>query len=430
MSAHPQLSPALPLRLARRLLSPGLLVFGANMAKSGLAFVLGLVVARLLGPADYGVLATFIAATIWAHNLVGEGFDPGVVRQYARQRDDADAAGRVLGAALLLRLLLVLPMFAVFWGLSMLSSEPAVAHAMRIAAFTAAAATLATLSLAILQASERFVAYALLAPLVNLLRVASLPVLWLAGLLTLDVLMWTHALFFALGAAVGMWLLRRPLSAVRADRDAIRALLSFSRWTALASLCFLLQTYLALPALAEWADLPAAGLYSAAVTLLMFIDQLTVALLTTRLPTTSRIASHAELRAWVRGILPKLGTGALLLGLLWPLSDMLVHVAYGERYADAAPVVRALLPGFIATLCSHPLYLVLYALERPAAYAMSGLLSLALWCVLAAVLIPAQGAEGAAWAASLARIAQAVSIVFFVWRAVGRPSQSPNRSSP
>lgn len=406
-----------------RLRSPALLVFGANMTRSGFAFLLGLVVARLLGPNDFGVLATFIAATIWAHNLVGEGFDPGVVRMYARlDGQDARQAGRILGSALVLRLILLLPMCGLFWGLSALASEPAISQAMLLAALTAAAASLATLSLAILQASERFVSYALLTPLVNALRLASLPVLWAIGLLTVDALMWTHALFFAVGAAVGLLLLRKPLQHCSADRATFGELVTFSRWTALASLCFLLQSYLALPALTQWSGLAQAGFYSAAATLVMFIDQLTVALLTTRLPSTSRIRSTRELRDYVGALAPKLLMTGLVLALMWPAAELLVALAYGEAYADAAPVMRWLLPGFIATLCSHPLYLVLYALDRPADYAATGVASLLLWCVLALWLIPDHGAVGAAMAGSAARIAQALLIALLVWRAIRHPS--------
>jgi O-antigen/teichoic acid export membrane protein len=414
-----------------RLASPALLVFGANMTRSGFAFVLGLVVARVLGPEDFGVLATFTAATIWAHNLVGEGFDPGVVRLYARrQAQDTQRAGDILGAALVLRLLLLLPMAALFWLLSSFANEEAVGHAIRLAALTAAAASLATLSLAVLQASERFFAYALLTPLVNALRLCSLPLLWLAGLLTLDALMWTHALFFALGAAVGMFLLRAPLRQCRADRATFVELVRFSRWTALASLCFLLQSYLALPALTQWSGLSQAGFYSAAATLLMFIDQLTVALLTTRLPSTSRISSTPELRRYVAAIAPKLLLAGGALGLLWPAAEWLVTQAYGHDYADAAPVMRWLLPGFIATLCSHPLYLVLYAQNRPHGYAVTGIASLLLWCALALWLIPAHGAVGAAMAGSAARIGQALLIAVLVWRALRHPSSPSNRTDP
>lgn len=400
--------------------SPALQVLAANLLKAGCAFLVGLLVARLLGPAEFGLFTTFTVATIWAHNLIGEGFDPGVVRHYARHHGDAPRAAAVLGSALVMRALLVVPMLALFWAASTWWLSPEVAQIARMGALTAIAASFATLSLAVLQARERFAAYALLTPLGNLLRLACVPLLWLAGALALWPLIWTQALCFVLTAAIGMSLLRADLRRMRFDPPTLRALFGFGKWSALANLSFLLQAYLAVPVLTHLQGAAAAGIYAAAATLLMIIDQFTVALLTVKLPSTSRIDTLPGLRSYVRLLLPRLLTIGIGLLLLLPLAGPVVSLVFGPDYAGSAAVMRALLPGFIATLMSHPLYLVLYALDRPHGYAISGVAALALWCPLAAWLVPEYGVLGAAWATSAARVLQAVWIAVMVTHAIRR----------
>lgn len=398
--------------------NPAMRVFAANMLKAGCGFLVGLLVARLLGPAEFGLFTTFTVATIWAHNLIGEGFDPGVVRHYARHHADAPRAAAVLGSALVMRALLVVPMVSLFWTAGAWWLTPEVADVARAGAVTAVAASFATLSLAVLQAQERFTAYALLSPLGNALRLVCMPLLWLAGALALWPLVWTQALCFVVTAAIGMSLLRADLRHIRFEARALRELLSFGKWSALANLSFLLQAYLAVPVLTHLKGAAAAGIYAAAATLLMIIDQFTVALLTVKLPSTSRIDTLPGLRSYVRLLLPRLLAVSIGLLLLIPLAGPVVALVFGPDYADSAAVMRALLPGFIATLMSHPLYLVLYALDRPHGYAISGVVALALWCPLAAWLVPGHGVLGAAWATSAARLLQAVWIFAMVTHAI------------
>jgi len=403
----------------RHAASPALLVFAANMLKAACAFLVGLLLARVLGPAEFGLFTTFTVVTIWAHNLIGEGFDPGVVRFYARYHGaDAQRASAVLGSALVMRALLIVPMLALFWAASAWWLEPEVAQVARVGAVTAIAASFATLSLAVLQARERFLAYALLTPLGNVLRLACVPLLWLAGLLGTWPLIWTQTLCFVLVAGIGMSLLSADLRRMRFDAHTLRELFGFGKWTALANLCFLLQAYLAVPVLTHVKGAAAGGVYAAAATLLLIVDQFTVALLTVKLPSTSRIDTLAGLRGYVRKLTPRLLAVSLGLVMLMPLADLIVGIVYGQAYAESATVMRALLPGFIATLLSHPLYLVLYSLDRPQGYAISGVIALAAWCGLAAWLVPEHGVLGAAWATTGSRVLQAGLIVALVFHAI------------
>lgn len=405
--------------VARRLARPSILIFGANMLRAGCGFLVTLLAARLLGPSEFGHFATFLTLTIFAYALVGEGFDPGVVRLYSKAREAGPAAqATVLGSALVLRLVLAVPMLVMFLGAAAWWLDPQMAAIARFAAPAALGASCAMLALAVVQAGERFRVYVCLAPLANLLRVAAMPLLWLAGAVTLPALMWVHALAFAIVAVAGVWVSREQWLKARHDGATMRGLLRFGIWSSLANACFLVVTYLPVPLLNHVKGPAQGGLYSVAATLLMFIDQYTAALLTARLAATSRLESAADLRRFAAGIAPRLLMLAAGLCLLFPAATLIVSSVFGDAYAGAGEVMRALLPGFIATLVSHPLYLVLYAMDRPHAYAASGVAALIAFGLLSAWLLPEYGMIGIAWATSGARALQALIIIGLVLHGV------------
>jgi O-antigen/teichoic acid export membrane protein len=398
-----------------------MLVFFANLVRAGCASIVTLLAARWLGPAEFGHFSTFLALTIFAYALVGEGFDPSVVRLYAKlPGTDVEGKRRVLGSALALRGLLALPMLLLFWGAAAWWLAPVMADISRLASLAALGASVAMLGLAVLQAGERFYAYAALAPVANLLRLLAMPVLWVFGALTLSTLMWSYVLAFAVAVGLAFWLLREEWRQVRFDAAMLWELLRFGAWSSLANACFMLMAYVPVPVLTQVRGAAEGGLYSAAVTLLLLIDQYTASLLTAKLVRTSRIDTLAGLKQFMRHLGLRLSAMGALLCLLFPLSSGIVNGIFGEAYAGASPVMQALLPGFIATLVSHPLYLVLYAMNKPQSYAISGVVALATFAVFAVWLLPGHGMLGMAWATSVARAFQAIMIVGMVVFALRR----------
>jgi O-antigen/teichoic acid export membrane protein len=408
-----------------RELGPSALVYAGNLARTALGFLMTLLVARLLGPEQFGLFSLFIVVMILCHNLAGEGLDPGVVRYYALYlHSNPVRASRVLGAALAVRLavgfaLALAVWFAAGWMAVVWLSSPSAAGILRLGAIGAVIAAVTNFMLAVLQAREQFVAYALLTPLTNLLRIASVPLLVTFGAFTLYSVTTLHGVCFLMSALVGVILLRRPLRAARFNCAALRELLGFSAWTWLASLSFLVQVHLAIPVLNRYAGAAQAGVYAAGLSLLLVADQLTAAVLTVRAPKVSRLTDRAAMRRYVQNGMPALLLLALppAIGIL--VADPMVRLIYGTDYAPAGAVLRVLLFGSLATLVTHPLYLVFYAMSRPSLYAASAVVSLVAWAVCAMLLIPHNGALGAAWASTAARLLQGALIVLLLIASIG-----------
>jgi O-antigen/teichoic acid export membrane protein len=198
----------------------------------------------------------------------------------------------------------------------------------------------------------------------------------------------------------------------------------------MASLCFILQVNLGIPVLNYVANAREAGLYGAGSSLLMGIDFLTVSLLTTLLPKISRLNGLDECRSYVRRSFPLFALVAVVLLPLVYFARPLVLSLFGPAYEGTIPVFQVLFFGTLGTLVTHPLYLVLYAMNRPQFHTLSAVVSLTGWVVAGMWLIPTYGAVGAAWATLLARFVQSLMILLILRHTLGLgvPSKLPTPS--
>lgn len=401
-------------------------VFASNMLRAIFGLLVTMAAARLLGPEAFGNFSTFVALAVLAYCLFGEGFEPGVVRQYARALPlGLNATAGVVGSALAMRGLLLVPLVLVFWAVVKYGLSGSMVGFAISAVVAGLAASLAMLGLSAFQAQGQFGRYAILSPAANAIRLLLIPLLWWSGTLTLHTLVGSYVLAYCAAALASLLLMRPVLLVVHVDLAVLREMLRFGSWSALATSCFVLMAYLQVPLVVREVGPSSAGMYAAAATLLMFIDQLTAALLTTKMAFTSRIETVQGLRSYVRAIAPRLLLLAALLCFLFPLAPFIIALLFGDKFVPAATVMQVLLPGFLATLLSHPLYLVLYSVDKPQLYAASGVLSLLGFLMLVAWLLPTHGLVGMAWASSLARGLQAVLIVAMVFHAISRVRDAP-----
>ena len=404
-----------------RLTNPYVLVYVGKMARALLGFLVLLAAARWLGPEAFGLLSFFIAIMIIGNNLLGDGLDPGIVRFYAEYvRSDADAAQRLVRTAFTFRLMLGVPVVLLAIALGdrvgmAVFGDAAYSKPFTIGVLGAFAAALWGLMLSIFQAKESFLAYSILTPMVNAFRVLTIPVLILISQFHLDALMWLHVVFFLAGAVCCGWYLRSELTPLFVNSEDLRVLLRFSKWTLLASFAYILQGYLGVPAISYFSTAEAAGIYAASIALLTVIDQVTIAVLTVQLPAVSRLTKREEYVRYIRRYVPRFTLLALVLAPIMLLfAKPLVLLVYGPEYDESIIVFRILLLGFLATLVTHPLYLIFYSMNRPNLYALTTTAGLLVWLAAAIYLIPGDPTQGAAWAMLAARLVQALIIVILL----------------
>lgn len=411
------------------LFSPALMIYAGKVGRALFGFAMSLIVARWLGPEQFGLFSLFVVVMIIGHDVLGEGLNPSVVRFYTRYADsDPLRAKEILANAFTLRVILGMPILIIGliggkWLAEAIWQDRAYSLAISLGLIGAFGAALWSFTLSVWQALEEFRTYAMMTPLVNALRICTVPLLVSFGQFTLANVLGLHVGFFYICAIIGMIMLRRHMTGFTVNRSLARDLLHFGKWTVLANLFFLLQAHLGIPFLSYFADAQATGIYAAGSMLLLMVDYLTATLMTVLLPEASKLADIYAYRAYAKRYL-LLCTGIAVMLVPFVMIGHPVTIAiYGSSYAGTGEVFQILFVGFLATLITHPLYLIFYAMNRPYLYTISTSVSLACWLIVALWLIPSQGAIGAAWAMLVARLIQSLVIGGLVWRAlqIGAP---------
>ena len=408
-------------------------VFSGRLVSAGLGFFISLLVARWLGPEEFGLFSLFIVILILGNDVLGEGLNPGVVRYYTMYcNSNPIKASQVLSNAFMLRVTLGIPVVLVGMVLAVgangLFHNPRYASPVILGLIGSCGAALSSFTLSAWQARQEFSTYSLMAPLVNVLRIVSLAGIALVGAVAIEPIIGLHVVFYYLCTVFGLWLLWPHLASFRLDRELLKELLRFGKWPAMASLCFVLQLNLAVPILTYTASATEAGLYAAGSSLLLVVDLLTGSLQTTLLPKVSYLTEVSQWRSYVRRFIP------LFLGIALCLSPFLFVARYvvlglfGSSYEGTVPVVQILFLGALAVLMTYPLYLVLYAMNRPHLYTFIQGLALSGWILTGLWLIPSYGAIGAAWTTLIARLLASIAIVAMVIYALASASRMVCRS--
>lgn len=403
------------------------LVFSGKMAGAGLGFFISLLVARWLGPEEFGLFSLFIVILILGNDVLGEGLNPGVVRYYTMYcNSNPIKASQVLCNAFTLRVALGIPVLLV--GAALVVGADGVFHNPRYAwpiifgLIGSFGAALLSFTLSAWQARQEFLMYSLMAPLVNVLRIVSLAALALVGVVALEPIIGLHVAFYYLCTVFGLWLLRPHLASLRLDKELLKEMLRFGKWPAMASLCFVLQSNLAVPVLTYTAGASEAGLFAAGLSLLLAVDFVTASLVTTLLPKVGYLNDHSQWRSYIKRFLPLF----LLMGIgLLPfvfVARPVVLWLFGPSYEGTVPVVQLLFLGALGTLLTHPLYPVLYAMNRPYLFSLTQGIALLGWILAGWWLIPLYGALGAAETTLWSRLLQSVALVAVLRYALGSAS--------
>lgn len=419
-----ELATVAPLRRLGTALDPvtrgwGVVVAG-SAARLGLGFIASVLIARALGPADFGRFAALGAIATVVGAVADCGLTDAAVRQLARERverpDTALESARAfvwlrLGAAVLVTTLagllaLLLP--------SAILPVPARGPLLPLALLGVVATALGGAVSAILQALGQFGRLTLI-PLSNAALTALLAVaLFLTHRLTLVSALAVLGIGTSLAAlALGYRLLPRDWHLVPPAVAALRAqggtLFRFGRWVWLASSLALLAAQLDLLLLNHWRGAAVAGSYALALNIAAKADIVNSSLYTVLLPAAAALDGPAALRRYLRrGFLRSAAIGLALLPAI-PLADPFITAFYGAAYRPAIPLCQLLLGVVIVDSFATPLHLLPYHYNRPRLLAGSDALRVAVLLALGTWRIPAAGAIGGDIGAVIARFGAKVA---------------------
>lgn len=396
------------------------LVTSAGVVRLALGFTASLLIARALGPADFGVYAV-LAATVGIVGTLAEGglTEAAVLRissAWATASTDAEERARTF---LWLRLAVSTLVIAIGWVVAAPVADRALNQVdpflLRLALLGIVATAASGALSAALQATGRFGRMSSLTLINTGLTAVLAAALAAIGQLTLVsalVLLGIGTSLVTFAAARLMlppsWRLTIP--SLRQLRTEAQELFRTGRWLWLASLFAVLTANAEVLLLNRWAALPLVGAYALALNLASKVDVVNQSLYTVLLPGAAsvdvRVRTNAYLRRGVmRGALISLG-----LALLIPLAEPLIVLLYGTAFAEAATFFRLLIGVAILDVLLTPFALLPLAYGQPKVLAAADAARAVTLVGTAVVLIPSIGPAGAVAARFASRVAGAAIV--------------------
>ena len=402
-------------------------LLGGDVIRMALSFATGILVARALGPAEFGVYAVLAAAVGIGGAVADLGLShAGVYRvarvwqldpEQAQQRGSSFFWARVGCAAAVAAAAMAMAR----WLAPALGLPPAVGPYRSSALLALALAGVAATALSgavsvLLQASGRFgrIGIVLLTNAgLTLVLAAALSLMGRINLVTVLIILGIVPSVAAF--VVGRRLLGPSFSLAPPPwsrlRDEAATLLRFGGWLWVSSILAAVGSQLDVLMVNRTSAASAVGAYGLALSLATGAEAINRNLYAALLPAASALRGAAELRRYLRQALIRSTVLALLLLPLLPLARPLITVVYGAEFSAAVPLFRLFLAVVALEIFVAPWTLLAFPLERPQWLAGADLVRVIVLAATATVLLPLWGPGGAIVAKFLARAAGAALLL-------------------
>jgi O-antigen/teichoic acid export membrane protein len=377
---------------------------GSNLARAAIGFGLSLAIGRGLGAERFG---RWILCTTWASTLTvvaDLGFGVLLTRDGARPRTDAAEAGRLVAGALLLRMALAVPLGVVMWILAArLSADPESIAGLRVAVLLGVAGAAYGCFGALFRSQPRWLP-TVLGIETGWMAVQLVGSWWMvrhgAGIAPLVMLAVSLQLAQIASAAV-VW---RPIFGAhgRVERPSLHELTCMLRRAlpfAASGIVANLQTRIG-PLMLGYLSSPSElGLFAAASRVGRVARLGPQAMFAGALPVLSHefdrdpAEANRVFRTFDRGLMALAVASAAGCALL---AAPLVGAIYGASFANAAPALVWVGVGLIPALSNSARKIFLYAAGGEGVVLRWSVAALVVQAGIAAMLIPALGATGAA----------------------------------
>ena len=383
---------------------------GGTIVNGTLGLLFYIYIARLLGPADFGILSIAIAAITLIADIGDLGIDTGIIRFVGKYNMvDKDKALKFLKLGLKVKLFIWLICFVLGWFLMPAASELIFLKSdltlpLRLSLIGAGGAMLFSLSTHAIQSYQKFWIWNFLNIGTNGLRLLAIIALSLFSILNLPQVLITYITLPFLGFFISLIFLPNYLTA-KNERSVASELLNYSKWVAVVGLltatAFRLDTFLS----ARFLTVAQVGIYSVAAQVTTVAPQLIFALATVVAPKLSSFDTRDKVIAYLKK-LQLLTLGMSLVGfLLLPIGIFLLPQIYGADYEASIPPFIILFIAQIVFLLALPAQqAIFYYFAKPKFFNVIALGQLSIMGVGGWFLISSFGVLGAAITVLLSNI--------------------------
>lgn len=198
------------------------------------------------------------------------------------------------------------------------------------------------------------------------------------------------------------------------DFKHLREIYKLGFWVFTASLSVMIYTRIDIMMLQKMVGSQAAGIYNVALSLAMLFPLVTTSLTSALLPKLNDYLENNRLKIYVYKILSYAKYLIIILALILIVSPVIIHVFFGKEYLESVSVFQILVIGHIINVIVNPISLVFYYINKAYLSTIINWIQLFLNYSMNIALIPVWGIEGAAVSTVLIYILNGVFVVIYL----------------
>lgn len=412
------------------------LILGGNILTQGLAFLVTVIIARTLGPRDYGTFAVVYIFMLFSIDVIDLGLERSFIRYYSlHSLSDQKRANQLFSSLFGLKLLMgILLCFIVY----LLSGHLAVSlfhnHELtvplRLAGVGFIGGALLRFEGSFFQASEQFKKYILVNLAHSVFKLGGILALMFLSLISIDNLMLLYVVAFFSGLTFASFLLPNFSLSFPKNKEVLTEIFGLSKWIFISTILVMIETRVDFFMLSHMSNKEEVGYFSAAWNIAVILPLMIGSAHTVLFPKVSKMLSKVEMKAYVNKLLSfsPLIIPFMIGGIF--LSRWIILLIYGPKYLPCVGPLQVLVISYSLILLIVPVSLVLYSLDKAWAIAIVNSLELAFHGIALYHLAPSHGALGAAFSNLIVKIVTTVGILGFVYFSLKKRDEAAKVTQP
>ncbi len=379
-------------------------VFAGNIISTVLSIVATILIARNLGPVNYGVLAIYLSIYTTILGLTDFGLGTTAVKLISSNLEKNPHKANTF-MKMIIAMELVAGVVVALVGLIFSAS---IANALggehllfpvRMAFLASVFASTGAFIGPFLTAHQQFFKNAAFGALTSLFKTLGVVALFMVMALNLNNVIIFYTCINIIAFFIGLLIVPKGYmekTTKTENKKAFKEIFHFSKWILLSYFASVIASRLDVFLLSSFKGSEEVGLYAAAQQLAQIMPLFIGAISTVLLPRVSKMKTKKEFKSYAKKVL--LGSIAIDLALIPVLvfADVLVQLIFGAKFDGSIVLFKILLVGFMCAVVVNPISLIFYAKNKPKILTGINYATLVITVALNLILIPRFGATGAA----------------------------------
>lgn len=409
------------LALASHTLRQSIITSISIFLSSGLGAIFYLVLARQLGPHDYGLFSLAIAILGVVVSVADLGITQGLIR-FVGANSTGGGYYPFVKIAMQWKIIMGIVVGLIFGlGAEIIAKnifhQPELQGLLPLVGLAIFSQLLFFLSTSIYQALQKFLPWGILQVGANVLRLGLLVPLLFAGKLYSTSVMWIFLLSYLLGFGLSwVWMDKKWLR-VKVTQKASQEFWHFNRWTAIVGILAAVTGRLDTLLTGRFLTLSEVGIYSLATTMVSFLPQLASAIGAVTTAKFAGIRDQQHEKDYLVKATMFVGAISFAIAMVMIPTSLVVLWITGKNYALSFIPFLILLVGTTLFIGTNPLRdSILYFHARPKFLVFLNTFQAIVLVIAGLILIPKFGVVGSAVAVAISLVASGLTTIGYYWR--------------